>query len=192
MNDTPNCTHRQFTENQSYCPDCGLSQSEILVAACEPYLKDGESPAECIARNRRDVDGCLTMLIEERRKADALAARLAEAEALLRELLTTADCDRPPPEDRIDAFLGATMGNSRRHKAGWIPCDIRLPERDGYYLTYDASTPGAGDEYLVAEFDVRRGCFEDESIGFIPTHWMDLPEPPARGMRAPIEEAGRE
>lgn len=123
---------------------------------------------------------------------DALAARLAEAEALLRELLTTADCDRPPLEDRIDAFLGATMGNSRRHKAGWIPCDIRLPERDGYYLTYDASTPGAGDEYLVAEFDVRRGCFEDESIGFIPTHWMDLPEPPARGMRAPIEEAGRE
>lgn len=108
MNDTPNCTHRQFTENQSYCPDCGLSQSEILVAACEPYLKDGESPAECIARNRRDVDGCLTMLIEERRKADALAARLAEARAdmtrLLRDGIVNAPCPTPAQWRQLQDF----------------------------------------------------------------------------------------
>lgn len=112
MNDTPNCTHRQFTESQSYCPDCGLSRSEVLMAACEPYLKDEETPAECIARNRRDVDGCLTMLIAERRKADALAARLAEAEALLRDARmgvknSAVQFGYPYTEyvERIDAFL---------------------------------------------------------------------------------------
>ena len=78
MNDAANCMHRQFTESQSYCPDCGLSRSEVLMAACEPYLKDEETPAECIARNRRDVDGCLTMLVAEKIKTEALQARLAD------------------------------------------------------------------------------------------------------------------
>ena len=50
------------------------------LAECSPFLKDEETPAECIARNRRDVDGCLTMLVAEKRKTESLAARLAEAE----------------------------------------------------------------------------------------------------------------
>ena len=91
MTDSPNCTHRQFTESQSYCPDCGLSRSEVLVATCEPFLKDDETPAECIARNRRDADGCLTMLIAERRKVEALRWRLAEVEEELAQWRATGE-----------------------------------------------------------------------------------------------------
>lgn len=85
MTDTTPCAHHQFFGAREFCPDCGLSRTEVLVEACGPFLKDGETPAECIARNRRDVDGCLTMMIAERRKVEAIASRLAEAEARLVE-----------------------------------------------------------------------------------------------------------
>jgi hypothetical protein len=38
------------------------STAQALVDACAPYLKDGETPAECIARNRKDVDIALSLL----------------------------------------------------------------------------------------------------------------------------------
>lgn len=47
------------------------------VAACEPYLKDGETPVECIERNRRDADALLTLLAAEKRKNEALLAKQA-------------------------------------------------------------------------------------------------------------------
>lgn len=80
MTDTSPCSHLQFFGEREFCPDCGLSRTEALVEACAPFLKDDETPAECIVRNRRDVDGCLTMLIDERRKVESLRSRLAEAE----------------------------------------------------------------------------------------------------------------
>ena len=84
MSDTANCCHKQLVGQREFCPDCGLSRTEALVEACAPFLKDGETPAECIRRNRKDVDGCLTMLIDEKRKNDALRAERDEAVALLR------------------------------------------------------------------------------------------------------------
>lgn len=86
MSDTTPCAHHQFFGAREFCPDCGLSRTEALVEACAPFLKDDETPAECIARNRRDVNGCLTMLIDERRKVESLRSQLAEYERLLQEV----------------------------------------------------------------------------------------------------------
>lgn len=113
MTDASPCSHLQFFGAREFCPDCGLSRTEALVEACAPFLKDDETPAECIVRNRRDVDGCLTMLIDERRKVESLRSRLAEAEALLREIREDAR-HFGMPTARIDAFLApdSAMGES--------------------------------------------------------------------------------
>lgn len=109
MTDASPCSHLQFFGAREFCPDCGLSRTEALVEACAPFLKDDETPAECIVRNRRDVDGCLTMLIDERRKVESLRSRLAEAEQLLKAAVDAWRGDGPPLElDRIDAFLATT------------------------------------------------------------------------------------
>jgi hypothetical protein len=56
---------------------CGKldDQRRALWDPCQPYLKDGETPAECIARNRRDVDIALSSLARDR-------ARVAELEVI--------------------------------------------------------------------------------------------------------------
>ena len=74
---------------------------EYRLRGCEPYLKDGETPAQCIERNRRDIDALMTLLVNEKRgreqdnqarcenfdaiqrDREALAARLAEVEKFL-------------------------------------------------------------------------------------------------------------
>ena len=45
--------------------------------ACTPYLKDGETPAECIQRNRKDVTQLLWMLAKERELVEQQASELA-------------------------------------------------------------------------------------------------------------------
>ena len=60
------------TAEELPCPDCDAKDRRIRelkqqVAECEPYLKDGESPAECIQRNRDDAARALKMLAEEKR-----------------------------------------------------------------------------------------------------------------------------
>lgn len=47
------------------------------IAECGPYLKDGESPASCIARNRADVHSMLTLLANEKKRCEALREALA-------------------------------------------------------------------------------------------------------------------
>lgn len=41
-------------------------------AKCQPYLKDGETPSECIARNRQDWSRATAELAAARERADAL------------------------------------------------------------------------------------------------------------------------
>ena len=84
MSDTANCCHKQFVGQLEFCPDCGLSRNEVLIAECAPFLKDDETPAECIRRNRKDVDGCLSLLVAEKRKNADLLRERDEAVALLR------------------------------------------------------------------------------------------------------------
>lgn len=43
-----------------------------LLDACAPYLKDGETPAERIERERKDLTATVGMLANERRRAEDL------------------------------------------------------------------------------------------------------------------------
>lgn len=54
---------------------------ERLIAECAKYLKDGETPAQRIERERRDTDAVLTLLIREK-----------ERTRLLEDLLRSAHC----------------------------------------------------------------------------------------------------
>lgn len=52
------------------------NENEILrrrLDECSPYLKDGETPAQCIKRNRADVDLVLGLLAKEKQKAESAA-----------------------------------------------------------------------------------------------------------------------
>jgi len=49
-----------------------LRAAEERLTECAEYLNDGETPAECIDRNRRDIDAVLGLLVVEKRKTDAL------------------------------------------------------------------------------------------------------------------------
>lgn len=48
-----------------------------LINDCAPYLKEGESPAECIARNRKDADMLLGELAKERRLVERFKSAIA-------------------------------------------------------------------------------------------------------------------
>jgi hypothetical protein len=57
-----------------------LVSNAIKGIDISPYLKDGETPTECIERNRRDVDAVMTSLIREKGRSEALHARLTAVE----------------------------------------------------------------------------------------------------------------
>jgi hypothetical protein len=48
-----------------------------ILQACKPYLKDGETPAECIQRNRSDVGSVMSLLAKEKFRIEAVL-RLAD------------------------------------------------------------------------------------------------------------------
>lgn len=59
------------------CPRAAASE-----AACKPFLKDGETPAECITRWRSDAAAVLELLRQEKlrsEKAEAACAQMREA-----------------------------------------------------------------------------------------------------------------
>lgn len=138
MSDTTPCAHHQFFGAREFCPDCGLSRTEVLVEACSPFLKDGETPAECIARNRRDVDGCLTMLIEERRKVEALRAE--------RDALRDRENARIANEEAADAEWDAA--NSLIAALGW-----RLAEAEALLREWVACATNIGSGEAVAKVE---------------------------------------
>jgi len=58
-----------------------LRRLAALEQACAHYLKEGETPAERIARECADNQSLCRLLAEERTEAAALRARIAELEA---------------------------------------------------------------------------------------------------------------
>jgi len=56
-----------------------------MLADCEQYLKEDETPAQRIERERRDTEAVLTLLIREKRKTEELRAEVDR----LRHLLDT-------------------------------------------------------------------------------------------------------
>lgn len=78
----------------------------------------------------------------------------------------------------------------------WIPCRERMPEYDGQYLAFSASTGATN----IRRFSIRKdavsgSCGEkknvwweyDDEWGVLQvmgiTHWMPLPKPPEEGER---------
>lgn len=49
----------------------------LQLADCAPYLKDGETPAACIQRQRKDIDATLSLLAADRREIARLDAEAA-------------------------------------------------------------------------------------------------------------------
>jgi hypothetical protein len=49
-----------------------IDERQQLLDPCEPYLKDGETPALCIERNRRDIDALMSLLANEKKRATGL------------------------------------------------------------------------------------------------------------------------
>ena len=60
------------------------------LRGCAAYLKEGETLAECIQRNRDDANSTLRMLADERRKCEKLRA---ENEKLQNELAALSQDD---------------------------------------------------------------------------------------------------
>jgi cell fate (sporulation/competence/biofilm development) regulator YmcA (YheA/YmcA/DUF963 family) len=55
------------------------------VDACQPYVKDGEPVAVCIARNRADADVLMTLLAREKAEVASLTQHLDRETELRRE-----------------------------------------------------------------------------------------------------------
>ena len=58
-------------------PVCDKAAAELRrlhaqIAACEPYLKEGETPAERIERDHKDSLALMTLLAREKTKNEAL------------------------------------------------------------------------------------------------------------------------
>jgi hypothetical protein len=60
---------------QDWIDRCHAAEAGLELAE---YLKDGETPVECLARNRADIDALLTLLRQEKEKVKALTRQLHE------------------------------------------------------------------------------------------------------------------
>ena len=77
-----------------------IEELEALLKDCDPYLKEYETPAQCIQRNRDDVVNTLRNLADEKIKNQRLekAANIilnnptADVDALLRVALREGEC----------------------------------------------------------------------------------------------------
>lgn len=49
-----------------------------MLADCEKYLKEGETPAQRIERERRDTEAVLNLLIREKRKTERMREALQQ------------------------------------------------------------------------------------------------------------------
>lgn len=67
---------------------------ERLIAECVKYLKDGETPAQRIERERRDTDAVLTLLIREKERTQKMAELLCSACAIAERKGVDTDWDR--------------------------------------------------------------------------------------------------
>lgn len=62
------------------------AELSALLEACAPYLKDGETPAERIERERRDVSTAVKALAHERVRNAELRVRVADCFMIIRRL----------------------------------------------------------------------------------------------------------
>ena len=89
------------------CADEVRCDMRKLITACEPYLKDGETPAECIQRNRDDTGAVMKLLEKEKRKYEALVDGVKSAQSHTEETLRLLQWDKlgwDVPEEVIESL----------------------------------------------------------------------------------------
>jgi hypothetical protein len=82
------------------------------VIECSEYLKDGETPAECIQRNRDDVRGVMSLLAKEKHLTESLQSKAEAAEKRVAELEGDVADLRVIAKEQEDAHVTAKMDNS--------------------------------------------------------------------------------
>ncbi len=80
-------------------------EARALIAACEPWLKDGETPAERIAREFRDCQAMGRMAVAAMKDRDALAAEVARLREALIHLLAWVDAGMNATKPRDPAAI---------------------------------------------------------------------------------------
>jgi hypothetical protein len=85
-----------------------ITQARRLIDECQPYLKDDETPAQCIARNRADANAVCGLLAKDRasiackvallRRARDFAVNVSEAPRAAAALVTAIDAELQPRE----------------------------------------------------------------------------------------------
>lgn len=133
-------------------PRAKLAASE---AACAPFLKDGETPAECIARWRGEALAVLELLRQERvrsEKAEAACAQMREALQGLEDWL--ADCDDPELVDDYDRACGAAAAALATDAGkGWVSTDdaicTAVVADDGYVIAVLSEALAGSEVYII-------------------------------------------
>jgi hypothetical protein len=85
-----------------------LRRLHALVAACEPYLKDGETPAERIERERGDTEAVCRLYAKEREKN----VELLEA---LKDMVSRYGTHSARQEDKPTTFACRHMAETCSH-----------------------------------------------------------------------------
>ena len=112
-----------------------------------------------------------------RKRAVNLKEKFSRNAELLSELMQAADAleELSRAQERwITQERNAMLKSIPR----WIPVEERLPEKNGYYLTYVESALFPNSYYFNLIKFIDGDFIEDHCVIHRVTHWMPLPEPP--------------
>ncbi len=129
--------------------------AEALVQACAPLLKDGETPAECIARNRQDTDTTLGLLASERRAVEALLAQGAAEQKAVDMALEALESDSSIAElqDAYEALRDAfyPIAPPQRRERHDEAAEVKLAEAESQVAAYRERLASLGVMYWTPE-----------------------------------------
>ena len=159
--------------------------------ACQPFLKMGETPAECLARNRMDIDRLMGFLAAEKTAREALQAD-ARRYRWLREhpLWVGFDSDYRP--DQIDKMKAPSTEAAEEMgaKGGTVVEEERLAFEAwmrGHCWPMNATWTGG--QYLGSAESSRYVCPKATRVRGLWAVWRDRAELAADEMRRLENEA---
>lgn len=144
---------KRITELEAHgmcrCADEVRCDMRKLITDCQPYLKEGETPAECIQRNRNDTGGILKLLAKEKKRAEAAEK---ERDAYRKEALEW----EAEARDR---------GDKLKRVRGLVDAEQRDLDVFGYVVDFyrDGGVGSYGRERFEAWLDELREALEGES-----------------------------
>ena len=103
-------TRLHVAPNPTTCLGCAAK--DALLEPLEPYLKDGETPTDCVKRNRAEVDLMLGLLAKEKARVETKDALLERARTAIEGLLPMAeicDCEECYPPTMVAKALLAEL-----------------------------------------------------------------------------------